>query len=253
MDAPFAVSLNDTAPTAPSAADVLALDPDQAAFRLTVVCADNLMVADVKSSDPYIVLKYNLPQDMRQFAFATTTGGEKKASRACLHTTVRFNTLNPVYNEVFELRIPGQVENQDCVFIELWDYDRVGDDDYMGCCMVPLENLVKGESSRYVLPVLEGTGTVTVDITALNFSTGPTDQADLETRYLEGRKIEAQGRALFLEERKKEAKEKRIETAKKVGKTSAIALGVVVALPIVVCIGALIIMTPSTHSHRYRW
>ena len=214
-----------------------------------------------------------MPQDRRQFTFATNTGGEKKKSRACLHTTVRFNTLNPEWNEIFELRIPGQVENEvcscgcfcwpkrflftfsqkDCVFLEIWDYDSLGQDDYMGCCMVPLANLGTGDTKQLSLPVLEGTGTVNVEITAINFETGPTDLGDLETRYLEGRRIEAENRARNLEAFRAEAKEKRIKTAKKVGKVSLITVGVIVAIPVVICVGAVLLMAEPSGRHRYRW
>ncbi len=57
--------------------------------------------------------------------------------------------------------------------IELFDHDRVGQHDFLGSVHADMSGLVMGMEKQMQLPVFSKKGTVTVGLTAVNFSTPP--------------------------------------------------------------------------------
>eukprot|EP00756_Hemistasia_phaeocysticola_P047895 Hpha_TRINITY_DN22351_c0_g1::TRINITY_DN22351_c0_g1_i1::g.177861::m.177861 len=94
---------------------------------LTIKAARNLMAADRNGlSDPYV--------EIRAAPLRVAPGGGTDSNDHPVCTTVRRATLNPVWGESFEFLI--DVERADAEGVSfnltLWDWDRVGDNDYMG-------------------------------------------------------------------------------------------------------------------------
>ncbi|KAK3580665.1 hypothetical protein CHS0354_017941 [Potamilus streckersoni] len=93
--------------------------PTAGRLTLTIVKARNLKAMDITgSSDPYVKV-YLMCQGKRI---------KKKK------TSVKKNTLNPVYNEAMVFDVP--VENVEDVYLllKIIDYDRIGSNEIMGCC-----------------------------------------------------------------------------------------------------------------------
>eukprot|EP01121_Diplochlamys_sp_Union-15-3_P018456 TRINITY_DN6709_c0_g1_i1.p2 TRINITY_DN6709_c0_g1~~TRINITY_DN6709_c0_g1_i1.p2 ORF type:complete len:174 (+),score=30.91 TRINITY_DN6709_c0_g1_i1:51-572(+) len=94
-------------------------------FVLKIIKANDLMIGDVlsKSSDPYCVfgINYNL---RRNEVYGTT-----KIIKHC---------LNPEWNEQFHVSYDVLCERP--FVIEVYDYDIIGKDDFLGCVAVDLLN-----------------------------------------------------------------------------------------------------------------
>ncbi|XP_060070165.1 synaptotagmin-9-like [Ylistrum balloti] len=93
--------------------------PTAGRLTLTVVKARNLKAMDITgSSDPYVKV-------------SLMCQGKRIKKRK---TSVKRNTLNPVYNEAMVFDVPQ--ENVDDVYlvIKMIDYDRIGSNEVMGCC-----------------------------------------------------------------------------------------------------------------------
>eukprot|EP00960_Hanusia_phi_P036598 752414-Hanusia_phi.AAC.1 len=87
----------------------------EAILTICVVSASNLPKADVLGScDPYVKVK--IGKGGGQFEYVT----DKK-----------LKTLDPVWNETFDLPI-WQLDNCEDLTIELWDWDRMTQDDLLG-------------------------------------------------------------------------------------------------------------------------
>ena len=81
---------------------------------MTIVRATDIRVADLLSSDPYVRVECN----GRTF-----------------RTRVKRQTLNPDYNETFEVDVSDPSE---VLRISLWDWDRLSADDFLGDILVQL-------------------------------------------------------------------------------------------------------------------
>ncbi|MES1913591.1 MAG: hypothetical protein MHM6MM_005774 [Cercozoa sp. M6MM] len=93
--------------------------------RLTLWHAEGLPVADVlsKSCDPYVVLR---------------------VGKRTVHSSVRRKTLSPVFCEQLRLRLSTEQAtsfSQRHVEVELWDRDKLGDDDFLCSQRLLLERL----------------------------------------------------------------------------------------------------------------
>ncbi|EGB11313.1 hypothetical protein AURANDRAFT_7645, partial [Aureococcus anophagefferens] len=83
-------------------------------LKLTIFRASDIRVADLLSSDPYVRVECN----GRTF-----------------RTRVKRQTLNPEYNETFEVDVSDPAE---VLRISLWDWDRLSADDFLGDVLVQL-------------------------------------------------------------------------------------------------------------------
>jgi Ca2+-dependent lipid-binding protein len=84
---------------------------------VNVVACQDIVAADSDgSSDPFIVVH--------------------AGSNTCQTKTL--NSLNPIFNEVFTLPLESGVS---CLRFNLYDYDILGSNDFLGCLVVPLSDL----------------------------------------------------------------------------------------------------------------
>jgi len=87
-------------------------------------------------------------------------------------TKIINNNLNPVWNEEFSFEV-GDPTTSLVTFI-VWDSDMVSADDFVGCASISLNVLKPNETSSLEIPIfrnaLEGSGTLTVELTAGNWS-----------------------------------------------------------------------------------
>mmetsp|Transcript_48591 Transcript_48591/g.152427 ORF Transcript_48591/g.152427 Transcript_48591/m.152427 type:complete len:188 (-) Transcript_48591:25-588(-) len=87
----------------------------EAILTICVISASNLPKADVLGTcDPYVKVK--IGKGGGQFEYVTDK---------------RIKTLDPVWNETFDLPI-WQLDNCEDLTIELWDWDRLTKDDLLG-------------------------------------------------------------------------------------------------------------------------
>lgn len=131
-------------------------DPVKGILRVKVVQAQGIADMDFAfagDTDPYVVVE---------------VGGKWQ------QTSIIQGNLNPVWNEDFEFQVSSP-ESQQVNFL-LWD-DDVGQDTLVASCSVNLNTLVEGETRGWVLPWVRlgkeaggEQGTLTVDLTALNFN-----------------------------------------------------------------------------------
>jgi Ca2+-dependent lipid-binding protein len=101
-------------------ANVLALakSKGQSCCVLNVVACQDILAADSDGgSDPFIVVH--------------------AGSNTCQTKTL--NSLNPVFNEVFTLPLDCGVS---CLRFNVFDYDVVGSNDFLGCLVVSLSDMV---------------------------------------------------------------------------------------------------------------
>ncbi|XP_013004767.2 synaptotagmin-10 isoform X1 [Cavia porcellus] len=98
--------------------------PTAGRMTLTVIKCRNLKAMDITgSSDPYV--KVSLMCEGRRL---------KKRK-----TTIKKNTLNPVYNEAIIFDIPPENVDQVSLSIAVMDYDRVGHNEVIGVCRTGID------------------------------------------------------------------------------------------------------------------
>ena len=90
-------------------------------LAIKVVEAKNLRAADINTSDPYCILKFN--------------GIEKK-------TRVIDSTLNPIWNQYFYFNITSFATNE--LSIKIFDKDKLSKDDLLYELNIPIKNLQYG-------------------------------------------------------------------------------------------------------------
>ncbi|KAK9300197.1 hypothetical protein QLX08_007042 [Tetragonisca angustula] len=95
--------------------------PTAGRLTVTVIKARNLKAMDITgSSDPYVKV-YLLCQDRRI---------KKKK------TSVKKNTLFPVYNEILVFDVPAENIEDVSLIVKVIDYDRIGSNELMGCTAI---------------------------------------------------------------------------------------------------------------------
>ncbi|XP_078166295.1 putative ADP-ribosylation factor GTPase-activating protein AGD13 isoform X1 [Carex rostrata] len=87
-------------------------------INVKVVKGTNLAVRDIRSSDPYVVIHL----------------GQQK-----VQTTVKKSNLNPVWDEVFKLRVP---QHYGPLKLQVYDHDLFSADDIMGEAEIDLQPMV---------------------------------------------------------------------------------------------------------------
>ncbi|XP_061176520.1 synaptotagmin-9-like [Saccostrea echinata] len=93
--------------------------PTAGRLTLTVVKARNLKAMDITgSSDPYVKV-------------SLMCQGKRIKKRK---TSVKKNTLNPVYNEALVFDVPQENVDDVYLIVKVIDYDRIGSNEVMGCC-----------------------------------------------------------------------------------------------------------------------
>ncbi|XP_013792406.1 synaptotagmin-10-like [Limulus polyphemus] len=95
--------------------------PTAGRLTITVIKARYLKAMDITgSSDPYVKV-YLMCQGKRI---------KKKK------TTVKKESLNPVYNEALVFDVPAENIDDVSLLVKVLDYDRVGTNEIMGCCAI---------------------------------------------------------------------------------------------------------------------
>ncbi|XP_013416692.1 synaptotagmin-6-like isoform X2 [Lingula anatina] len=95
--------------------------PTAGRLTVTMVKARNLKAMDVMgASDPYVKV-------------ALMCQGKRIKKKK---TSVKKNTLNPVYNEALVFDVPQENVEDVSLIIKVIDYDRVGNNELIGCCAV---------------------------------------------------------------------------------------------------------------------
>ncbi|KAL8512617.1 hypothetical protein ACS0TY_018924 [Phlomoides rotata] len=92
-------------------------------LKVKVIKGTNLAVRDVRSSDPYVVLKL----------------GMQKAQ-----TAVVKSNLNPIWNEELMLSVP---QNYGPIKLEVYDYDTFSADDIMGEAEIDIQSMITSASA----------------------------------------------------------------------------------------------------------
>ena len=103
-------------------------DPRQKVLYVRIVCAKNLPAMDMNGlSDPYI--KAYLVGTNKQ-------NGKESAICGIFQTRVHYRTLDPVFNEAFQ--IPIRCTNFENIHLKLWiyDYDFMTRDDLIGAIVI---------------------------------------------------------------------------------------------------------------------
>jgi len=148
-------------------------------LRVRVISGSGLAQMDLNGkSDPYAIVRWEgqprpytkmAGQHDRQMSKAAKKGKVRRPQ-----TTVQKKTLNPHWNQSFDLHIPQpMVQPSDILTLELYDYDTIGEHDFMGSVHVDMAGLMQGVERPYTLPVMSKKGHVTLALTALTFSTPP--------------------------------------------------------------------------------
>lgn len=145
-------------------------------FKVKVVNARSLVAADANGkSDPYATIRWEgtpKPYHKKQGK------GEKKVKKAVksgklnkYQTTVQKKTLSPTWNQTFDFRVPAPVKPTDILTVEVWDYDKFGEHDFLGSAHVEMAGLLQGQE-RAQMYKLQGVkkGEIQLAITTMNFS-----------------------------------------------------------------------------------
>ncbi|KNC85746.1 hypothetical protein SARC_02086 [Sphaeroforma arctica JP610] len=109
-------------------------DPETGLVKVLLVCCYGLpAMDDTGLSDPYVMMSV-LPVKARS----------KKQKSA-----VKYETLNPVFDQMMETYVDATVEGESLKF-DFYDYDYIGGDDYMGEVVIPISSLPKNKPYRNV-------------------------------------------------------------------------------------------------------
>eukprot|EP00903_Cladosiphon_okamuranus_P007574 g7348.t1 len=135
--------------------DILALSnpTPTGVVQLTIVGCDKLRSADIGGkSDPYVSVKLGLQQHMK--------------------TDVKSRTLNPRYDETFDLLVYER--SVEVMEFEVFDHDSgPSDDDLLGSCQLPLSVLMADVESSHNIPLSNTkTGSLLLKATFVPLSSG---------------------------------------------------------------------------------
>ena len=136
-------------------------------FSLTAIEAQDLLAGDLNGlSDPYFLI----PQQQRGVVDLP-----KKKNR----TKTIMKNLNPVWNETFQMQFDPLVCNN--LRIEVYDYDYIGKDDFLGAADIPLDWMASKDSfekwyplkvqtkdKKTKLPIIKSKGTVHLKLQVTN-------------------------------------------------------------------------------------
>lgn len=143
--------------------------------RVKVIGAKSLTACDANGkSDPYGILRYEgqpKPYTKKEGQYeAKKSKKSKKGKIARPQTTVQKRTLNPHWNQTFDMVLPHPPQPTDILTIELYDYDSVGMHDFMGSAHVEFSGLIQGQERVGDYKVFTKKGTVQLSLIALNFT-----------------------------------------------------------------------------------
>jgi Ca2+-dependent lipid-binding protein len=150
--------------------------PMQHTLRVRVVSASSLMQADLNGkSDPYCILRWEgQPRPYTKMAGQHDRKVTKAAKQGKVRrpqTTVQKKTLNPHWNQTFDLQIlQPVVQPSDVLTLEIYDYDTYGQHDFLGSVHVTMDGLAQGMERPYTLPVFTKKGHLTLALTMLTCS-----------------------------------------------------------------------------------
>ncbi|PRP88770.1 putative ADP-ribosylation factor GTPase-activating protein AGD11-like [Planoprotostelium fungivorum] len=94
-----------------------------ATLHLKVLEAESLIATDLKTSDPFVVIKLGLYE---------------------ARTKTKSSTLNPIWNENFEIEV---VSGEEELVVQVFDRDIFSPDDSLGSITITMEELLKHEST----------------------------------------------------------------------------------------------------------
>ena len=147
-------------------------------LRVKVISGEKLSAMDANGkSDPYAILRFEgtpkpFGKSDKDFGKKSKTKGTKNKPKH-LQTNVQKKTLNPNWNQTFDMVLPDLPQPTDILTVELYDYDVVGAHDYMGSAHVEMANLQAGVERVGTYKVFTKKGTVKIGLTALNFDVTP--------------------------------------------------------------------------------
>ncbi|XP_039294897.1 synaptotagmin-9 isoform X2 [Nilaparvata lugens] len=95
--------------------------PTAGRLTVTIVKGRNLKAMDITgASDPYVKI------------YLVCEGKRLRKKR----TSVKRNTLSPLYNEALTFDVPSENVNDVSLILKVIDYDRIGSDELMGCAAI---------------------------------------------------------------------------------------------------------------------
>jgi beta,beta-carotene 9',10'-dioxygenase len=133
-----------------------ALPPQKRQLLVNVIRAENLIVGDIVSSDPFV--KVTVINDSNNKSLTKKTGVHPK-------------TLNPIFDESFLFTLSDTQHMNYTLKLEVFDYDKVTSNDPLGDKTMVLKNLnLKINQTQRHRLVLENVqrGTLTVEVTLLH-------------------------------------------------------------------------------------
>jgi Ca2+-dependent lipid-binding protein len=119
-------------------------------IRVKLVDASGLVACDINGkSDPYCQLRF----DGHPKPFSKKDGDKKgdkskdksKKKTPKHQTKVVKKTLNPKWNETFDLVVQTMPLAADIITVDIFDYDSVGDHDFMGSAHIECGGLNMGQ------------------------------------------------------------------------------------------------------------
>uniref|UniRef100_A0A914HJE5 C2 domain-containing protein n=1 Tax=Globodera rostochiensis TaxID=31243 RepID=A0A914HJE5_GLORO len=114
----------------------LEYDFDKNNLTVLILSAENLPAMDLGgTSDPYVKL-FLLPDKKKKF-----------------QTKVQRKSLNPVFNESFQFRVPYNEINSQTLVLNVFDFDRFGKHDQIGQISIPLGKIDLATTIEKTVPI----------------------------------------------------------------------------------------------------
>jgi Ca2+-dependent lipid-binding protein len=160
-------------------------------LRVKLVGASGLVACDINGkSDPYALVRFDgQPKPFSKKDGEKKLKGKDKSKKTKKHQTkVQKKTLSPQWNESFDLVIQTIPQAADIITVVIFDYDSVGEHDFMGSAHIEMNGLQQGVERTGTYKVYSKKGTVTVHVTAVNFSVfnDPNATSKIESNKLLG-------------------------------------------------------------------